>query len=679
MTSATYIHEIERQATLSPDQISDRRKAMDSDVWLFIKWICGHGADDIEYFHRPFAYMMAGDAVRLAACLDIYRSEVTDQIRRILDLKEISYHTKEGIYQLREKLSHINDRQSRSIGKTTVSLDVLLWTAGLDPNRDLAIVSKSDPAAYAMCEAIGQIMLAEQPLPGATLRYRDFYSDRLFPQDTTSYITMKWIQMRGRTEPRQKTIEARGINSQWYSKHYNLIYGDDLSSTEAKQGEATVEDANRFIASLHGISKAARYGGTRYTFNGTIQSAKDDHATLSANSDYLTVVVPIWRHPTGAQWNLSNLNEDGVPVLPEMYDITAIRKMRKDTLENPKFGAISWLQNFCMTAHEAGSMEFSAELLRRSKFVWTTKRSYGTRGQEIQKRYIRRYLWTTDKNGNKIPKIDPTLDMKSRESDEITGTGVASICRCWYEGPHKQHAYLEFDPLTLTRALGVDQAVTGKGDKWSVAAGCQDPYGYKYALKGRAGRGRGYVDLINAIPLVFNQWGGRSNPPRYVGIESNAAQVVTADWMQRAQEFAFLARRIVKVSPGRMQKEQRIFNQVLANLELGTLLLDPNDTDRDVEMLGYSSQSSDPEDDIMDSIAIMTILFGQSTGESDQKTVDEYSRDQIQQYVRDCDQTTGVDVSFDPMEYMWDSIGSGNSGTGGPSGSGGGGSYNPFN
>jgi hypothetical protein len=179
--------------------------------------------------------------------------------------------------------------------------------------------------------------------------------------------------MNGRTKPEQKTIEARGVTSQWYSKHYNIIYGDDLSSTEAKQGEATIEDAIRFIASFHGISISERWGGTRFILNGTIQGAKDDNAVLLSNPEYLSIQIPIWKRADGAPWTLANMLDDGIPVLPELYDVDACRTKRADTLKNYKQGAVSWLQNFLLVAYDTASLEFTADLINRSKFVWINR------------------------------------------------------------------------------------------------------------------------------------------------------------------------------------------------------------------------------------------------------------------------------------------------------------------
>lgn len=606
---------------------------MDADVWLFIKWICGHGADDIARFHRPLAYFLAGDAVRLAAALNTYESEIVSQIKADLDRRKIDWNTRQGIERLARLLRRVNNRISRSMGKTTIGLDVILWLASKNPDISIGIASKSDPAAWQMCQTIGNIM--------RTPAYAMYYQDRLFRRvgsggyDLDSFITNKWIRMNGRTVPAQETIEARGVNSQWYSKHYHVIYCDDLSSTEAKQGEATVDDAIRFIASFHGISISDRWGGTRYVLVGTIQGPKDDHAAISNNPDYISVVIPIWKKKIPA--NLSNLLEDGVPVLPELYDLDACKQKRADTLANDHLGAISWLQNFEMTAHEAGAMQFSAELLKRAKFVWITKaRMVGSTKQQY--RVIRRYLWEADEKGNRVPLIDQT---KKEEP-----------CLCWMACGDTQHAYVERDPLQLHRYLGVDQSLALRGDKWSVgvAAGA-DVDGVMYALKGKSDRG--YRTMINAIPYVYQQWGGAENPPRKVGIESNAWQQITADWLKHDEAFRFLARRVEPVSPGMTQKELRIFNNVLANLEMGLLCLDPDDHERDAEMLKYNAAADDPEDNILDSIAIAVTV---ATSRQDNYSDEERARDERRaesEYASSIDPSTNIDLTNDFLEGMW--------------------------
>ena len=606
---------------IAKSEIQRRRKAMDADVWLFIKWVCGHGADDIARFHRPLAYMIAGDAVRLAAALNTYESEVVTRIREELTRRNIDWNTRAGLLRLRKLLQRVNDRISRSMGKTIIGRDVMLWKGSRDPNIDILIVSKSDDAAWAMCEAIGNIMRTEA--------YSRYYPDRLNPKE--DWITKKWIRMAGRTVTEQDTIEARGINSQSYSKHYNEIYGDDLASTEAKQGDATVEDAIRFIASLHGISKSERFGGTRYVFNGTIQGPKDDHAALSSNPEYLSIVIPIWRHPSGAKWTIKNMMEDGVPVLPELYDIPACREKRADTLANDALGKISWLQNFLLCAHEAGAMQFTVNLLRTQFFsrIYTNQSKAGW--------LLRRYLYVRDDKGNSIPKRDPNLRKE--------GT-----CRCYRDCGLADHAYVQFDPLTLPRNLGVDQAISGTGDQWGVGVAAVDPFGHKYQFKGEYDRG--YWKMVLAIPAVFNRYGGMANPPDRVAMESNTWQAISADWLKRDEALQYLARRIEKLPPTVAAKVKRIYNDIYAGLEDETLWLDPEDEVFQNCALKYNAADPDKQwDDPLDCVAMAIQTHKHAASSLDDAELKKFAQEQDRDFAANCDPGTWIDTSTNFLDY----------------------------
>lgn len=630
-------HEEGEKFYLTRSQVEERRRRMDADPWLFVKWVCGHGEKAIERFHRPLVYMFAGTAVLLAASLDRYDSEVVTQIKAELVRRGIDWHTRQGIASLRRLLRRLNDRVARSTSKTTGGLDAMLWIASRDPSVPcdlpvisgpdvrIGITSKSDPVAQdKFCVTLGSIMLSDA--------YQMYYPDRLFPKTPDKFINRAWIRMYGRTRPSdQETIEARGINSQWTSNHYDIIYADDIIGTES--GEANQEDALGWLAAIHGISTAPGLGGSRHVFVGTIYGSKDDNAVLTLNPEFLSIRVPIWKKPVPA--NIQNIMVDGEPTIPEWYPVEAIRAMRSETVSNPKLGAIAWLQNFELTAHEEGALQFSAELLRRSKFLWVDKQIGVRDSQPVMRRYIRRYLWTSDGK--------PLIDTKKREEKEP--------CKCWMACESRNHGYFEFDPLASPRYIGVDQAFSLRGDKWSVAPGVIDAHGFAYALK--CASGRGYRNMIPSIPVIFDRWGGRNNPPRKVGIESNAAQGVTADWIRRSDVFQFMARHIEPVSPGMTQKTVRIFNNVLANLEMGRLLLDPDDFDRDAEMLMYNAAEDDPEDNIIDSIAIMMVIAATRPNAEDESDARAYLRSVDARYTQDVDSITGVDVSDSFMDAMW--------------------------
>jgi len=584
---------------------------MDADVWLFIKWICGHGADDIARFHRPLAYFLAGDAVRLAAALNTYDSEVVTQIRADLTRRQIDWNTKWGVARLRQLLRRVNTRVSRSMGKTSIGLDVLLHAGSVDPDTSILIASKSDDAAWAMCETVGNLMRSDA--------YKLYYGDRF----SEEMVTKKWIRMVGRSVANQDTIEARGVTSQSYSKHYNVIYMDDLASTEAKQGEATLGDALRFMASLHGISISDRWGGTRYAFVGTIQGPRDDHSKLANNPEYTSIIVPIWRRADGGKWNVKNMMEDGIPVLPELYDIEACRAKRADTLATDALGKISWLQNFLMCAHEAGSMQFTAELLRMQFFTWVHTDSG---------RLIRRYLYNTDGS--------PKRNDQRRKED----------CRCSRSCGLPDHDFIQFDPLTVPRALGVDQAISGVGDQWGVGASAVDAQGHKYQLKGAYDKG--YWKMVPAIGHVFKRWGGMVNPPERVGIESNVWQGMSADWLKRSEELQYLARRIEKLPPSNVAKVARIYNDIYAGLEDGTLWLDPEDEIFQRCALEYNAADPDGQwDDPLDCVAMSIQTHKFAASGLDDRAMQELVRTQEQSFSRDCDAGNWLDTSNDFLEF----------------------------
>lgn len=599
--------------------IQRRRTAMDADVWLFIKWICGHGADDIARFHRPLAYLLAGDAIRLAACLKTYKSEVVSQIKAELTRREIDWLTADGVDRLKLLLRRVNDRISRSMGKSTIGLDVIAWKASVNPDINILIASKSDDAAWAMCESIGNLMRTDA--------YQLYYGERF----NEELVTKKWIRMVGRSSTVQDTIEARGVTSQSYSKHYHEIYMDDLSSTEAKQGVATIQDAIRFIAALHGISIAERWGGTRYVFNGTIQGPKDDHAALVTNPEYTSLVIPIWRHPSG-KWTIRNMMDDGIPVLPELYDIDEIRAMRVDTLANASLGKISWLQNFLMCAHETGSMQFTAELIKNQSFTWVSVTKDGK-----TRRLIRRYLYEKDKDDNQIPKRNV---LRAKET-----------CRCSRNCGFNDHEYVQFDPLALPRCLGIDQAISGTGDDWGVGVSTIDSFGHKYQLRGAYDKG--YWKMIAIIPIVFKRYGGLLNPPTKVGIESNVWQGMSADWMKRSEEMQFLARRIHKLPPTYIAKVTRIYNDIYSGLEDGTLWLDPEDQLFQKCALDYNAADPDKQwDDPLDAVAMSIQTHKHAASGLDEDTLKAMASQQLGAFTRDSDAGTWIDTTTDFMEGL---------------------------
>jgi hypothetical protein len=290
---------------------------------------------------------------------------------------------------------------------------------------------------------------------------------------------------------------------------------------------------------------------------------------------------------------------------------------------------VSWLQNFELTAHEEGAMQFTVDLIKRASFVWV-------RNPTTNRREMRRYLFNEDGS----PKLNPQL----RQTGE---------CLCWRKCGRTDHAFLQFDPLQLPRMLGVDQALAIKGDDWGVAPSCIDPHGVIYSLKGEYDKG--YWLMVPAIPVVFNRWGGVNNPPRKVGIESNAWQTMSSDWLRRTDDpsYRMLANRIVPVPSGGIKKTLRLYNNVLANMQMGTLLIDPEDSKLIQCLLKYNGADPDNQwDDPIDALSMSVTLHTSAASTSD-TTLEDLARQQKRAWETDYDPMTGIDTSDSYVEVSW--------------------------
>jgi hypothetical protein len=579
--------EIEPRVRITESIRDERRKQMDADVWLFIRIVTDHGETYVERFHRPMAYIVRGDGLRLAACLaraaadKRWESQVTIDLATELRRRKIDWWTQRGVRKLTKALARVNERITRGFGKTSIGMDVVLGTCSADPNLSVGIASKSDPAVHdKMLPTIGATMLTD--------RYAMYYGDRLHKKNPESKITKKYIDMAGRKPSDEHSIFGQGIKSPWTGHHFDWIYPDDIVGSES--GEASTADALAFISILTFISKQHGQGGSRHIFHGTVYGPKDDNSVLVRDKTFLSLNIPKWKK--SVPHTMANIMVNGIPTLPEWAPLEAIIAERAQVISNPKEGKISWLRNAELSADEVGASKFTPDLLARSKFVWK-ERTFAIGNKIVTKRMIRRYLWT---------------DGAPRRAQNLK-----EPCMCWMNCGLTDHAYKEFDRFELPRMMAVDQGYTPQGgDPWAIACGAQDPDGVVYLLRGETGNGYNY--MIPMIPAVFKRLGGAANPPRNVGVESNSWQRYTADWLKRDNDFRFLANRVTKLKPGQTEKMLRIYEHIYGNLMLGTVMIDPDPEYAyfDAEAIGYSPESTkDPEDSNLDAAAMVVQMFGQ--------------------------------------------------------------------
>lgn len=430
---------------LTPAQWEKIRRKCTDDPWAFAQLVI---PDDrgVERFHRPMLYLATGCADLFMGCMERpeYDSAIMDSVRDWSKRHGIDLNTIAGNEKLHRIIgkSGVNLRISRSMAKTTYAAVGQVWRGTKNPDIDIGIASKSDPATQRVIESCANTIRSES--------YATFFPERLASDAALrDVVNRQRCLLAGRTRTIQSTIEGRGLLGNWTGPHYDVVWADDIVGTAS--GEASIGDALRWIAAIRGISKAAALGGTWRLFTGTVYDDGDDHNAVHVNdSTLLSVVVPIWTKP---EYNLSRLMEDGVPTLEEWYPVAEIREMRKQTLSGPG-GPSSWLNNFELTTISASDRRMPEALLRRQTLVVET-----------------------DSNGNEIY-MRPD------------GRGI----------PQKRAA------RDLDIAAGLDQAFasTSRSDEWVFGLVGQDTDGHRYLMDGVSGRG--YDHMLAAVVPNWKRW-----------------------------------------------------------------------------------------------------------------------------------------------------------------------------
>lgn len=503
------------ESNFHPESITDaqwervRAQAFD-DPWVYAKLVIREDRG-VERFHRPLLYLMTRQGVRFLAMMHDpkYESALMQAVRDWCSDHGINLRTEAGQRRLLWLIEFggVNIRISRSMGKTTYAAVAMTWMATCNPNLDIGIASKSTPAATKILEECANIFKSEE--------YQFFFPERIpTGGPIKDLLNGSRSLLGGRTKHTQASIEGRGLLAAWTGPHYDIVWGDDIVGTES--GEASMLDALRWIAALRGISKSKALGGTWRLFTGTIYDDGDDHSAAHANDDtLLTVLLPVWIKP---KYDLENIMTDGVPVLPEWYDLEACREMRKQTLAGPN-GAMAWLNNFEMTTMSAGDRRISRDLLRRQTLVVELNEA----GQEI---YLR---------------------------------------------PDPKGVPIRVAALSLDRACGLDQAVSSskRADDWVFGHVGQDNHGHRYLIDGISGKG--YESMLSQIMPTWTRWG----KPGEVGIDTTGSQIITTDFMKREPAFHSLIASLRNVSSANISKAIRITSYIVAGLRMGTLWIHP--------------------------------------------------------------------------------------------------------
>lgn len=502
---------------LSTEGLAQLQELLLFDPWLFSNQVCGSGDGFVERFHRPLLYYLTGHSRLLASAVLTFDSEVTRQIKAemarlgvLVDGKFIG----PKLDRYFGRRSRTNCRVSRAMAKTTLNLRGIFHAAIENPNISIGVASKSDAAAAKLMGVLGRYLDS----PACRALFPQRVPQKNFDQLVTNYKI--WIE--GRTNPTTEwTIEGRGINSQWTMAHYDFIAPDDIVGTES--GEASMDDAIRWLAAINGISMPQAFGGSRQDFLGTIYGINDDHAYVSSDWHTPSIVIPVW---TKSHYNVDNVMADGVPTLPEWYPIDKIRQMRSETIANDEEGLKSWLQNFELTAHQVG---------------------VGLFGRDSMNRQALRIV----KRADSILYARPKTGKPARE-------------------PITSEDWVIVEPGLMPVYMAIDQSVSlAKGsDSWAIAIVAPDFDGHFYIFD--VVKGKGYNQMLDLIRPMYNKW-----RPVKIGMDSSATQGMTIEWMQRSGEFMDMAGIITPVTTNNRAKDDRIRAFLAARIQSGTAWVSP--------------------------------------------------------------------------------------------------------
>lgn len=519
---------------IDPETRALFRKRMDSDPWYFSKYVCNHADKAVERLHRPYLYAYTGQASLLAAALGNERFEgiITHLIREDFARQNppIQWWNPEHLSRVKARLRRVNFRLPRGFGKSTFADDGDAWDGVIDPNVCIGIGSKSDDYAWKRIGTIGEIVMSPE--------FAFWYPERV-PADPKSDVVRDSILLAGRTiRIIEETISGRGITSQWRGRHFNRrIRLDDTSGTE--YGQASVEDSIRFNQGIDAIEVQEAFGTCEERYLGTISGEMDDHTWLASDPGVMSIVMPIEIHVGGT--TIETLFGDGELTMPEEGWFTRDKVntlKRKARANEDKYSVSELLQNFYMTAmKDSGSFVFTKAMLDAARGIFWA---------EVPE-LARECLFIPKKGKEKTQRDRTKPDFNPEDWKMID---VASLPR-------------------TARAWAADQSVSQTGDEWAFADVVMDWDGVEILLE--CTKGRGY-DLMLDTVIPFDK---RCGYPRRCGVDANATQGMTIDWMNRSPEFQSIARRIEPLTSGGEAKDNLIRRWIAGRMLTGDFYVNP--------------------------------------------------------------------------------------------------------
>lgn len=569
------------------------------DPWPFAVDICGYDRL-VERFHRPLIYLYSGHALLLLNLLRDGRlqSEVTEQIRKALrqhGWNPLNFDHEDKICKFLRGTHNV--RISRVHAKTSCEVAAITHIITVNPDEQIALVGMTDDTAAEIGGEVAKIIASD--------RYKDYFSERV-PDNERSNLSANYVMLKGRTryELKEPCLLALGHRSDWTSRHFSRMFYDDVIAYE-NSAPSEMRASLKIMVNFEGLRQPPVVwpGGVQESHTGTIWSRFDDSAGLEANEDCLTIKIPIARRRDGQPWTLKNFQEPnvGVPCLPEWYNEDEIVEKRKRQLRNKEQGGrTSWFCNFLLIPMEDEVLPFHPDVVDRSKFEWRLN-------QRTEKLEICRPATTMDR--------EPLVNSAGKE------------------------IYFYFDPLRMRRVAAVDQArsKSRNADQWAIAVVSIDHQGFRYVLHVRVGRG--YNEMLDAIQEVETLWF-----PDAWHIEGGGMQGTTIDWMRRGDPWNEIAGKLFEVTNWVISKAKRIRQDVAAPMEMGELLLNPDDYHTPTEAKQYNPSDPEPVDNALDAIAMASVALLPTEYQSEEQE-EMANRRAVLTARAHRDEDTGLDIS----------------------------------
>lgn len=509
------------------------RARMDADPWYFAKFVCKRAAKAVERIHRPLLYLYTGHAALLAATLDDPRfdSHITQQVKADFGAQTppIDWNNPAHLPRMKARLRRVRISAGRGLGKSTFADVADLFDGVIDPNITIGIGSKSDPYAESRVIAIGEMVLSKE--------FAFWYPERV-PLNPRTDITAVAIELAGRTEvTTEATIEGRGITSQWRGRHYRKLRPDDIAGTE--YGEASIEDAVAFISGIDAIQVREAFGESREIYIGTISGENDDHTYLAADPGVMMIVMPIEIHEGGT--TVENIFTDGVLTMPEegWFTREKVNDLKRKARANEDHLSLrALLQNFYMTLlRDGGANLFTPTMLNAAKgIIW-----------HFDKDLQREVLLIPKKGREKTQRDRSKPDFNADDWKLIDIAALPASARAW----------------------AADQSVSPTGDPWAFAYIVRDWEGVDILIA--CVTGNGYDKLIDEAPRFDKKCGF----PRQIGIDTNATQGMTVEWMGRTPEYQAMARRLVEMKSSGEAKDHLIRRWIAGRMLSGDFYVNP--------------------------------------------------------------------------------------------------------